>query len=67
MVVIRNGKIEPRYAIDGHSKCHQVLCVCEYDARGDIYVHIKRNKACRVQKSIQMTQEIRGRRNCSGR
>ena len=57
--MIRNWKNERRYAIERHPKCHQVLCVCEYDALGHIKVHIQRDNTCTAQLSIQMTQEIR--------
>ena len=29
--MIKNWENNRRYAIEGHPKCHQVLCICEYD------------------------------------
>ena len=44
------------------------FCVsANYDAGGHILVRIKSNNMCTAQLSIQMTQQIRGRRNWSGR
>ena len=64
--MVRNRKNERRYAIERHPKCHQVLCICEYDANLNLNsLLVKRQidntspgAVTRENKSLALTRQV---------
>ena len=57
--VIRNWKNERRFSIERHPKCHQVMCVCEYDAHGHLSSY---KEDLQVYSTVKYTDDTRDSR-----